>query len=94
MPSPTGPPSVNLELRDYLAVLRRRKLLIALITVTGPTDATQTWVEARYAAGFGQFHPARSLVTTARSPLPATFTTRIEAAPLPGGASGPVHPPR
>ncbi len=33
MPSPTGPPSVNLELRDYLAVLRRRKLLIALITV-------------------------------------------------------------
>lgn len=33
MPSPTESPSVNLELRDYLAVLRRRKLLIALITV-------------------------------------------------------------
>ena len=63
------------------------------ITVTGPTDATQTWVDARYATGFGQFHPARSLVTTALSPLPATFTTRIEAAPLPGGASGPVDPP-
>lgn len=65
----------------------------AAVTVTGPTGATQTWSDAHFATGFGQSHPAQSLVTTVRTPLPATFTTHIEAAPPQGGASGPIHPP-